>query len=339
MYAPQETIDEPTKVKRTYDVRGVLRRLKEDQPELDPKETLLSLFFFTDASESETSNRCVLENGDLTLRDTEEAQVSASRFLRAIERGGIERQIMIEVRTIDADPVHASAIDWKGRSIEAEHDGASLKPLASRSTEFLRDLDLEMDSPLEIMTGEGSYRSKPMFAVKVSDQQLKFMLHRALQSERSVSLSAPRVTMFNGQTASMTSKSVSPFVTALRFGEQESNRLEPIVEQVETGWEVNLFVEITEEDQIDLHCELTESEVTSVELASMSFLQHGATVQVPHVAQAATRLSARLEEGEHLMMMSPATYKPNVTPHEPSLARFYILSPSTIRVQSEEYKP
>ena len=65
---------------------------------------------------------------------------------------------------------------------------------------------------------------------------------------------------------------------------------------VQTATGVELAV--TEEGSVDLRCVLTESELTSVEQASLPFLHKGAVVQVPNVARTTARSSVRVAVGE-----------------------------------------
>lgn len=200
--------------------------------------------------------------------------------------------------------------------------------MTTSMNEFIRDLNRQDTTDLSLHASDDSYRTRPMFAVKVSKQQLQLLTHRVKNDLHSQRIHAPKVALFNGQVAAITDQNHRPFVTAVKPSETDDGLL-PVIETVTCGWQIDVFAEASEDDIVNLRCVLTESEIKGVEQANVPFLDKAA-VQVPIVAKTSASSGAHLAQGESLLIMSPETYDPDAESPENPRARFYVLTPKVI---------
>jgi len=322
-------------VEKSYDVTAVLEKLAEEEPSVDPKFLLMSLFQILNSQQPGLAATTNIESGMLTITQTAESHRMTELWLRSIQRSGLNRQITVSIRVLEADPAIASAIDWTRRSImavrETDNETDSLDA-------FVRTLNPETKVGFALQSNDASYRSRPMFAVKASEQQLKLLMQRAHQRSDCNMMFAPKVTAFNGQVFSVTDQTCRPFQTGIKTIEDEDRvRDEAIIEIVKSGWHFAIYVEADEHENVDIHSVLTESELKGVEQADLPFLKEQLSVQVPHVAKTSAGSHATLSKGESLIILSPHTYDPDDKPESPS-ARFYILTPQVI-VDETEVEP
>ena len=323
----------------TYDVGKVLEKLAAAEPDINPQENLKSYFLHPPGFPGANDSFVSLTDNKLTLKDTKAAHKSTERLLRSFARSG-PWQISIESRVVVADPKVASAIDWQHRGIlpaRAVNEGGGMNHLDPYK--FPGELPEHFPGPLDSQTVdtviEGTHEVAgflPMIAVKVSPQQAKYFVSRAEREPATDMAQAPKVTLFNGQYAVLSDQSQRPFVTGVSQSE-DNNEMQPIIEVVNDGWQMELMAEVTEDEKIDLYCVLTQSEIESVRLATLPFAKDVATVQVPKVNRTSITSTVQLEKGESLLIMSPTTYDPEESTQSPA-ATFYMLTPRKLMPQT-----
>jgi type II secretory pathway component GspD/PulD (secretin) len=69
---------------------------------------------------------------------------------------------------------------------------------------------------------------------------------------------APKVTLFNGQTAWVADEVQRPFVTGVQLGSGNQHGFQPIIDVIHEGMRIGLRAEVTEDGDVDLLCNLTE---------------------------------------------------------------------------------
>lgn len=316
----------------SYDVSAALKKLSEEDSSMKPEISLAA--FFARPTQDMQYELPQIKDSKLTLTQDAEAHIMAKLLLRSIELFGVNQQVTIEIRILEADPSIASAIDWKGRSTMATRPRSERESFSAEIAKLVEESSEQ--ETIALQASDGSYRNRPMYAVKVSEQQLKLLLHRAQQDDRSNIAIAPKVTLFCGQVASITDQSQRPFVTGLKM-EEELGSI-PVVETVVVGWELNIYAEPTDDGRVQLHGLLAESKLKGVELANLPFLEQDAVVQVPHVSEVSASVQAQLDDGQSLLILSPETYDPKHKPQNQS-ARFYVLTPRLIDVSAVAEAP
>lgn len=317
--------DEPPRPKSevTYDVRKVLKKLEETISSGSAEHYLTSIFPPEDAAR--------LEDGQLTLVQTAEQHKRTLSQLHAWERSGAY-QITLEFRVISADLELVRDVNWGAQAV-LPNSGSPNQPFEKLQTELkeLSDMAGDPTNGLRLESHDATVRSRPALAAKISRLEAAFLIRRIQQDAESNMMFAPKVTLFNGQVASITDEVQRPFVTGVQPGSGNQTAFQPIIEVVSKGWRFGIRAEVTEDEDVDLLCNLTETKIMDVELANLPFrLKNNpsatTTVQVPNVAKTSVNSSVRLKDGESLLIVSPATYK-DTESTKPTNATFYLITP------------
>jgi len=319
-------------VEVSYDVSRVLAKLQESYSDKE-SEIYLTSFFGQLAPGSAR-----LSDGQLTVIQTARAHRFTKRMLQAWEQSGPEWQISIECHVIHADLQVARGIDWTRDGVVPASDDRGSDPgtLRAESIEFPDEFLFDGSKDFAFESRDESVRSRPSIAAKISSFQAQLLLHRCRRDVTASALQAPKVTLFNGQHAVIQDEVQRPFVTGIRPG-VGAVKLEPIIETIAEGWRMELLAEVTEAEQIDLRCVLTQSEIEKVEMANLPFLAEetpstNLTVQVPSVTRSTVRSSVRLARNQCLLIASPTTFK-SAANGRASRARFYLITPRLIPPQ------
>ena len=147
----------------------------------------------------------------------------------------------------------------------------------------------------------------PMMTKVLSPAETKRFLQHAQGDARSKIMSAPKVTLFNGQRAQVVSGVQRPFVTGLK--QRGDGTVAPQVEIVEEGFKLSLAVEITEHHAAtDVAADLDLSDVKEVQTFSTTMIGKEVTVQVPRVSHLHMNTTMRLKDGQTLVVCIPPTY-------------------------------
>ena len=160
---------------------------------------------------------------------------------------------------------------------------------------------------------QGMIQSCPVFDSTITDQQSQNLIEMAQSDRRSNIMFAPKVTLFNGQFASIQDLTQRPFVTNMRPAGDVGSDMEPVVELVSDGTQIELIVDVTETMDIELQAVVTLSQTQKVELANLPFASRdnpkaNVTVQVPSVNRMLIRSNVRLSDGESLLIAVPQAF-------------------------------
>lgn len=194
-----------------------------------------------------------------------------------IWRNGEPGQVAIETRFIQTDIETASSIDWAGKRI----DGLDVK-------------------------GTG-----PAIAARITDQEL-ISLNVAIQGKsRSNILFAPKVTMFDGQTAVIADQFHRPFVTG--FNPKAEGGLQPVVSVVAEGLKVVLTPKLSGDRCLNLSFEVSASNIGKVSYANLPIRLPNQTapkftVEVPTTAVYTISASVKLAVGESVIVAIPRVF-------------------------------
>ncbi|MCO6455891.1 MAG: hypothetical protein J5I93_11390 [Pirellulaceae bacterium] len=147
----------------------------------------------------------------------------------------------------------------------------------------------------------------PVMVSVLTEPQTRRFISTAQADARSNIMSAPKVTLFNGQQAGIFSGVQRPFVTGIKRGPDGS--LTPAVKIVDEGFQLLLHPELTQDhSEIDLAADLELSSVKEVQNFSTRMLDQEATIQVPSVSRVRVATTARIGNGQTLALCIPPTY-------------------------------
>jgi len=150
------------------------------------------------------------------------------------------------------------------------------------------------DEPVEPRSRLRTVVEKNLQAVyEVMDGERASKLRDELQNDPRITvLSAPKLSLYNGQQATIFDETTTPFVVGFK---QFKPALEPSIRVVHEGLRARLRPLLRPNEAIELDCELALSNIRGVETATVPNVDGGdpLTVQVPEVAT--TRLDATVE--------------------------------------------
>ena len=271
-----------------YDVTEVLESIRQLQPGTDAERTLL-----TSCQSTASSGVMRIDNDRLIAEATAARHQALKRMLDAWRVGG-PRQILVELRVIQADLKLASSIDWV--------------------VDRIREID---------------HRGQPVIVARATDKQLRHFIQRVQADGDNNILLAPKVTLFNGQSATIADLSRRPFVTAVE--PQEDGSLQPVIELFEDGFKIMLHPVTTGDGTVNLTFDLRSSNTHEVAMANLPFRHPQAphplvTIQVPTVSTTSVHSTVRLSALETLLIAAPRVF--DETSHELStMALFYAITP------------
>jgi|GEM_PF-2121407 len=275
----------------SYDVTDVLIRMDELRPTEPAEQSLLA------ACLAILPGTVQLENGTLTAKLNEKSHERLQQMLAAWRVGG-HRQILIELRVIQADLSLASSIDWLQAKVNNLQQRGSL----------------------------------PVVAAHISDDQLRQFVQDVSADSHSNILQAPKMTLFNGQTATIIDRVQRPLVTAVE--PQDGGWLQPVIEVLDEGMTMTLRAVTTGDGTVELMFDLQTSRIDAVAVANLPYPHPEGpdgkvTVQVPTVLTTSAAATVQLPATQSLLIAAPQPFNSSEDDATPA-AIFYALTPRLI---------
>ncbi|MBX3451116.1 MAG: hypothetical protein KF777_16240 [Planctomycetaceae bacterium] len=177
-----------------------------------------------------------------------------------------------------------------------EHPEAA-KQLVRIETRWMTDVDAKQMKDISWVKSKDELTNRPRHT-SLSDKQLRQLIAKIEANPQAVTLSAPKITTFSGQSAMVQVGSERPFVTETR---PTSEGREAVIQVVADGMNWELRPTIQNDGAIHLWLRLRQQEVTEV-----SELPTGDTnVQAPTIAASQIETTLRLEPDRHLLLEFP----------------------------------
>ena len=314
----------------TFDVSNALASIHRLHPEADGEQELLAHF------QMYVPDRSEIKAGKVTVEVTEETRLAIQHLLKSIDRGGL-CQVIIECRLMTVADKVFNKLGWLEDAILAEirNDG-------SHGNQFRPETLLQVDAPFQpgFHVQQGMTQSCPVFDSTITDKQARHLVGLVQADARSNIMFAPKATVFNGQIALIEDFIQRPFVTNMRLAEDVGDKMEPVVEMVGEGIQIELFADVTEEMDVELQAIVNLSQIQKVELANLPFASPdnsnaNVTVQVPSVNRTLIRSSVRLSRDQSLLIAVPPVFSADGEnkPRSPA-ATLIMLTPRIIPYQT-----
>lgn len=151
----------------------------------------------------------------------------------------------------------------------------------------------------------------PMMLKVLSPAELKRFMQFHQTETRSNMLVAPKVTLLNGQRASISSSTQRPFVTGLKQtgSSQPDEGFKPQIDIVEEGFNLSLGVELApQHNATDIVAGFDLIGIQDVQVFSTKLSGQETTVQVPRVSHLRLNTTVRLLDHHTLLCCIPPTY-------------------------------
>jgi beta-lactamase regulating signal transducer with metallopeptidase domain len=258
----------------TYDVTSILEKVPASLKS-EKKSTLEQLTSFIPLQPG-MKDKLRVDGKTLSAELTASQHQSLKQTLD-IWKDGEPGQILIEARFIQTTNKTASSIDWTERRI----DGLAVSGLG------------------------------PAIAARIKESELADLIRSVSADVKGNILMAPRVTLFNGQTASIADQVRRPFVTGV--DPKADGRMQPVISVVDEGLSFELTPKAGDDNSITLAFKVKTSSIGKVSYANLPIKASNSaepnfTVQVPATEQYEVSSSVNLAVGESVVVAIPRVY-------------------------------
>jgi beta-lactamase regulating signal transducer with metallopeptidase domain/type II secretory pathway component GspD/PulD (secretin) len=312
-------------VTRTYDVADLLAALakKSGDPESSVRLLLTQLVQSSAPGpwekEGDSGGRAVnWDDGKLVVRQTDDGHQRIDEQLAVLREHGYA-QIVVEVRIITgpAAVLNAKGVGW--RMIGGRHGDEPLpnerKPrptqLQPAGTAMVRLVDEGSGQP-ELSGTAVSVVEKNVPAMQeiIGEREAMDLLEAAQRHPKTNVLQAPKVTLFNGQSARIEDSVQRPFVVGVTPVEAgDSKALKPMVRVFSEGTSIRLRPVAQKDGPIRLDFDLELSQIFDVETAEFPTGpgKEPITVQIPEVATTLLSTTVEMIAEQTLVLSVPKT--------------------------------
>ena len=302
--APQ--IDSGPSVTRTYDIEKALDRIAADERTKDDARKsaygLLTHILRSSTGQYQTltnewaQERFTIDGTTLTVNAPLDVQASIHTSLRAWEQSGLG-QICVETRIISDERDLASAF------------GISWQYLEAFSADREEDFPSKAEAGMPVVRAKAAVDDFLPIAVATLNGQQEFALVQASQRNRRANvISAPKVTLFNGQLASIFDRTQTPFVIGIQgdiAGVQQ-----PKIAVIDQGTKLTLrAIRSSDAKKVQLEARVEMSHIDDVREASMMLRGEPTTIQIPRVKRYRIDVSSEVEDDQSLLIGCIPTYE------------------------------
>ena len=245
-------------------------------------------------SEAETGNptATVRTDGDRRLLDVlagPTAQQHVARQIAAWEQSGMA-QITVEFKMVN------SPIDLASRGyVEWDSFSTTTAPLPQPETSSHTTTSVTATSAIE--------QRLPYMTTVVPESKLRRIVDLFRHEGRRSFAFAPKITMFNGQSATIIDQTMRPFVTGVRL---VNGQREPQIDVCPDGFEMQLHPVLSaDRTRTQLSGRALLSALLEVQTASTQFADGPVTIQVPHVQRRLIDFQTSLRDGDSLVVACP----------------------------------
>lgn len=259
----------------TYDLSSILKTVPT-WPELNEKTPTERLITWIPIPPSIKEKLRI--DGETLSAELTASQHQVLKQTLDIWKDGKPGQISIEARVIRTDTETASSIDWAKRRV----DGLSVRGLG------------------------------PAVAARIDEAELASLIRNVSSDHRGSILFAPKVNMFDGQTASISDQVQRPFITGIN--PKADGRMQPVISVVDEGLSFVLTPKIGDNNSIHLDFRVKVSNIGKVMYANLPLRtsrNEGPqfTVQVPATEQYEFGSSAQFAPGESIVVAIPRLFE------------------------------
>jgi beta-lactamase regulating signal transducer with metallopeptidase domain len=258
----------------SYDVASIFETMPESfsGSNKSPEEQLESWLPLSPSLKAKVHIEGKTLSADLPVR-----QHQLLKQILDVWKNGEPGQISIEARIIRTNIKTASSIDWTGRRIE----GLTVRGLG------------------------------PAIAAHIDESELARLVRSVSEDRSDNILFAPKVTLFDGQTAGITDQVQRPFVTGVDL--KADGVMQPVVSIVGEGLSFLLTPRSGDDNSVTLAFEVRASSIGKVSYANLPIkasvsAEPQFTVQVPATEQYAVSSSVKLSAGESVVVAIPRVF-------------------------------
>jgi beta-lactamase regulating signal transducer with metallopeptidase domain len=297
-------------VTRTYDVAKVLQRIAEDERTIDAAQVLKCVVisflggYEPDRDHPATAKmkpgyaeRVAIDGATLRVDARPGVHAEIERSLQAWEQGGLV-QICIETRFITDERDIASALGVSWDYLEASEDdhGEVFSSESNGGAPVVR-----------AKAGVSDY--VPITVANLGSEQAHQFIEAAQQGRRANLVQAPKITLINGQRASVFDVTHTPFVVGLEKGKGERRAK---VDVIDEGIKLTFCAtQDGDASKIRLEARAELSEISDVRTATTLLAGKPNTIQLPRVKRCRIDVCSEVADGDSLLVGCIPTYEQN----------------------------
>jgi bla regulator protein blaR1 len=302
----QERDDGPV-VTRTYDVAGPLERLAAEVGPGEAAERVLKSHFASVLSTSQVLQTAPviaepgseqadrpgpefsLDGTKLIVSASEGMHRALQRYLAAWQEGGFG-QISIECRFLSGLPDLASTM------------GVSWQYVETSSADSAGELPADRKDKIPLVRAAAAIDDYFLVGLAALDEPHAAALMQMAQGDRRANvLQAPKVTIFNGQQATICDVTQTPFVIGMR--ENKDGLRVPKIAVVEEGVKITLRAARTADPgRVQLSARIALSQIGEVRTVSNALREEAASIQIPRVKRSRIDVASEVENGQSLLI-------------------------------------
>lgn len=311
-------------VSGTYDITKALSRVRELNDIDDPVSALQDWLMPLELMNA--ANQEWVQRGELSIKGTSlqvrapaTAHQSIKRQIELVEQAGL-CQVLLQWHVIQCpiELVKKFDLHWaahlgpRTQGIEQALNGSPSVKLNIEEIDGFSQRTLVPSSP-------------PILSAQVSKLAMQTLIEECQADARANVMQLPRVTLFNGQTASVHDECYRPFVTNVNPGDDATD-LEPIVDVFAEGLRIDFCADVKFQDRTSLRCRFLRSNILDVHMANLPLgdLDQTVTVQVPRAIQDETKLQCNLGETDGILVACPVPFSSEETKGPAVIRLFWV---------------
>jgi bla regulator protein blaR1 len=231
---------------------------------------------------------CAAQDDQLVVHATSAEHDEVRRLLKLWTQAGL-RQVSIEERLLTTGLSLKELLPGTG--------GTVLSLTAVNDT-----LPPASDAPTEALQA-WTQSNTPAFMRLLNPAEAQTLFDKLQADARSNLFWAPKVTLFDGMSASLLSGTLRPFVTGIES--LGGGREQPHVSVVSEGIQVEVRTQLAADNQsTQLFLKYQESQILSVEVLETMSSGQPTNVQIPHVSRSVIATTAEIPMG-HSLLVAP----------------------------------
>jgi bla regulator protein BlaR1 len=297
-WAPPQ-VDPGPRVVRTYDIEKALDRIAADESSKDVACLKLKALFtrilrgstggYDSLTDEWAQEQFTLDGATLNVNAPLHVHTEIARNISAWEQSGLS-QICIKTRLLSDDRDLASAI------------GISWQFLEAFSDDYAKNVPSENRVGMPVIRAQASVEDYFPIAVTTLDEHQLSALLQAAQKHRTASvISAPKLTIFNGQQALLCDCAKTPYVVGIHY-DNEGIR-QPKIAVIASGIKVTMrATQVGSAKKVHLEARLELSGVPQVRTASALLRGAPTTIQIPSIEKRCIDISSDVDEGQSLLI-------------------------------------
>jgi beta-lactamase regulating signal transducer with metallopeptidase domain len=283
-----------------YPLLEAIERLRKDDPELSAEMAALELQLIVQqmihpnlvvdpaTGEPRTLSTCAVQDEQLVVRATAAQHDEVRRLLALWTQAGL-RQVSIEQRFLTT-----------GLSLKELLPGAGGTVLNMPGV--IDELSQANDPPAAALQA-WTQSNTLAFMRLLNPEEAKALCDELQADARSNLLFAPKLTVFDGMSASLLNGVQRPFVTGMRSC--GGTAFEPQISVVSEGIQIQLRTQLAADGQAtQLFLHYQESNILSVEVLETMIDGDSHNVQIPHVSRSVVATTAEIPMG-HSLLVAP----------------------------------